>query len=82
MHVSGRTPALDFLTCRVTLTPMMTLQSLLSSALALSTANTVAEALERLADEGLESLPVVDASGQLAAIVSETGLLEHPDSRR
>ena len=58
----------------------MTLQSLLSSAPALSTTDTVAEALDRLANEGLGSLPVVDADGHLEAVVSETALMDHPDA--
>lgn len=58
----------------------MTVQSLLSPALALSSADTVADALDRLADEHLATLPVVGEDGQLAAVVSETALLEHPDA--
>lgn len=59
----------------------MTVQNLFAPALALSTADTVADALLRLEDESLTSLPVVDEEGKLVAVVSEVAMLEHPDDR-
>ncbi|MEM6325789.1 MAG: CBS domain-containing protein [Bacteroidota bacterium] len=59
----------------------MTVDPLLSPALALSVDDSVADALDRFADEALATLPVVDDSGALVAVVSETALLDHPDAR-
>jgi CBS domain-containing protein len=59
----------------------MTVQSLLSPALALSTADTVKDALLRMEEERMISVPVVDAEGKLVAIVSEVAMLEQPDER-
>ncbi|MEL6614601.1 MAG: CBS domain-containing protein [Bacteroidota bacterium] len=59
----------------------MTVQNLFAPALALSTADTVADALARLEAEAMTSLPVVDEAGKLVAVVSEVAMLEHPDAR-
>ena len=59
----------------------MTVQHLLDFALALSPADSVAEALDRLDAEGRATLPVVGEDGRLAAVVSETALLDHTDDR-
>ena len=58
----------------------MTVQTLLSPALALSTGDTVEDALVSLADEGLRHLPVVDADGRLLSIVSEAALHAYPEA--
>jgi len=59
----------------------MTVQSLFSSEPALSSVDSVAEALLRLEDEGLATMPVADETGKLIAVVSEVALLDHPDTR-
>ncbi|MEM1054639.1 MAG: CBS domain-containing protein [Bacteroidota bacterium] len=58
----------------------MTVQHLLSPAPALDAADTVMDALDRFDEEGLATLPVVDEDGELAAVVSEAALLDHPDA--
>ncbi len=59
----------------------MTVQTLLSPAPALSSADSIADALLRLEEEGLATMPVVDDAGMLSAAVSEVALLDHPDPR-
>ena len=58
----------------------MTVQSLLSPALPLRLGDTVEDALVRLASAGLRHLPVVDARGQLVAVLGEAALLAYPET--
>ena len=57
----------------------MTIATLLTPIDPIDTGDTVAEALEQLADEHVGHLPVVAPDGSLDAIVSETALRLHPD---
>lgn len=59
----------------------MTVQSLLNDAPALSTVDTVRDALARMDEERTPALPVVDADGKLVGLASETAMLDHPDDR-
>lgn len=57
----------------------MTVQTLLSIDVEpLAPTNTVGQALYRLADLDVEHLPVVDAEGQLVALIGEDDLLDAP----
>ncbi len=58
---------------------MMTLSNLISPLDPLYTADTVADALIRLADARVGQLPVVSPDGKLDAVVSETTLRAQPD---
>ena len=57
----------------------MTVATLLSSLEPLATTDTVGEALVALAEAHVAHLPVLDPSGALDAIVTETALQAHPE---
>lgn len=61
-------------------TPAMTVQTLYSPAVpALAVTDTVGQALYRMAEHGVEHLPVVGSEGHLVGIMNEAALRAHPD---
>ena len=58
----------------------MTVSTLLSDIGALTTDDTVAEALLALAEDHVSHLPVLDPSGRLDSIATEAALRAHPES--